>query len=150
MLLYHDIQKYKTLKLIKNKNQTEFNTNKGNWIIIDGDYNRIILNDYKGSKRKPQYIISRIPDSVINYRKGRPIGRYIFDRKHRSSQGFTTLLCDTFEKYTKKRVGINILRKSYVSNLFKENPHMSERNKGAIATEMGTSIRMLNLVHRKV
>ena len=95
---------YKTLKLIENKNNTKFNTNKGNWIVIDekSNYSRNISNGYKGSKKKGQYIINKIPNSVINYCKHKHVGRYIFDLKHRSSPGFTTLLCDTFEVYTRK------------------------------------------------
>ena len=56
MDLYLDIpvrhMEYKTPKLLTDKKQTKFNTNRGNWIVIDDDYRRIILNDFKGSKKK--------------------------------------------------------------------------------------------------
>ena len=110
----------------------------------------MILNKYKGSKRKGKYIINKPPQSLIDYCKDKHVGRYIYPLKHRSSQGFTLLLCDTFEKYSKKRIGINILRKSYTSYMFKKNPHMSEHDKGKISKAMGTSIRMLQLIYRKI
>ena len=113
---------------------------------------RMLLNIYKGSSKKGQYVINLVPKSLLRFVRTNYIqhGMYIFRRGLRSAAGWTKNLGDMFQGHTGKRVGINILRKAYASFCFEEDPHMSEQKKGEIAHAMGTSIGKLQLIYRKI
>ncbi len=126
---------------------------KWNYLDIrDRSTPRIVLNKYKGSTKKGEYVIMNVPKSLLRFVRHNFIqhGMYIFRRGLRSAAGWTKTLGDLFQGLIGKRVGINILRKSYASYRFEDNPHMSEQKKGEIAHSMGTSIAKLQLIYRKI
>lgn len=142
---------YRELRLWSRKGSDTDDTY--NYIDVrDKSSPRIVLNTYKGSKKKGQYVITTVPKSILRFVKHNYIqhGMYIFRRGLRSSAGWTKNLGDMFQGLIGRRVGINILRKSYTSWRFEQDPHMSEEKKAVIAHAMGTSISKLQLIYRKI
>ena len=137
------VWKDKTMKPDNNSNYLDLRNRKSP---------RIFLNIYKGSKKKGQYVIDNVPPSLVQFARDTHAqhGMYVFRRGLRSSASWSKYIGDMFESLLKKRVGINILRKSYTSYLFQNDPHMSEAKKMNIAHAMGTSVQKLQLVYRKV
>ena len=113
---------------------------------------RMLLNIYKGSPKKGQYIVADVPKSLVRFARSSftQHGMYVFRRGLRSAAGWTKTLGDMFQSMIGRRVGINILRKSYASWRFEQDPHMSEAQKMVIAMAMGTSVAKLQLIYRKI
>ena len=122
---------------------------KGNYLVL-GQFPTMVLNRYKGSGKKGVYMLSAVPASLLRLAERTTHMQYLFTPSQRSASGWSKLVGDTFEEHTNKRVGINILRKSYVSWRFQRDPHMSEATKADMATQMGTSVGKLMLVYRKI
>jgi len=122
---------------------------KGNYLVL-GAFPAIVLNKYKGSKKKGMYISQTVPDTVLALARTTDHMQFLFKRSFRTSAGWSKLLTDTFEKYCGQRVGVNILRKSYVTWRFQIDPHMSEFEKKKLADRMGTSVGKLMLVYRLI
>jgi hypothetical protein len=110
----------------------------------------MVLNRYKGSGKKGRYISRIVPKTLLKLATKCGHMEYIFRTSYRSASGWSKLVSDTFHTYSGRRVGINILRKSYVSHLFRTTPHMNEAEKKHVALQMGTSVGKLMLVYRKI
>ena len=124
-----------------------------NYVDMDGDGGpcRIVLNVYKGSKKKGQYICTA-PKSLVEYINNTDAldGDYVFPRARRSPSGWSRCVGNVFQKLLGRRATVNVLRKSYATHCFQSASHMSEATKKNIALSMGTSVLKLQGIYRKI
>jgi len=132
--------------LIIKDSEDELNDNE-NYIIVN-DSIKIILNNYKTSKKYGKYIIDKLPELLkeliieLIKSKEKKDGNYLFTnnkgKKYTQNQ-FSNRINRLFLKVNKKKVGLNILRHSFISNLYRSNP--SNKKKIEIASNMGHDVR---------
>jgi hypothetical protein len=148
------------------KSEQEINNNKG---VKYSDYNyaifkknvltKIILNQYKTSAQYGTYVVSDIPKSIQEASK-----LYVSEAKlntgdalfpnnqynHYTNQGFSGYIKLTFEKYTGKKLGSNILRHSFITMWSIQNPNSTVAQKKKIAAALGHREQQFDLYKRFV
>ena len=126
----------------------------GNWVVVpEGeDIVCVTLGTYKTVKKYGRQTLdgSRFARVLHDYVATLDDGAYLFSRGYRTSSGWSNLLGATTKKWAGRRATVNIFRKSFVSHLARARPSMTTNARGAVASEMGTSLGMLDTVYRKV
>ena len=133
--------------LIIKDSEDELNDNE-NYIVVNDNDMKIILNNYKTSKKYGKYIIDNLSDVLKNSildlikSKNKGDGDYLFTNsknKNYNQNQFSNRINRLFLKVNKKKVGLNILRHSFISNLYRSNP--SNKKKIEIASFMSHDVR---------
>jgi hypothetical protein len=108
-----------------------------------------ILGEYKTAKKYGDHLIlgNSFDECVAEYVASRK-DDFLFEKKYRSASGWTKLLNRVTEKYTGKKVSVNLFRKAFITSL--EDKKITTKQRKEIALDMGTSVEMTYSNYRKV
>jgi len=135
---------------------SNYNSNIDNYILI-GDI--IVLNEYKGAKRKGKYIIqlkdynqlNNILNKFINFRNINSVkSDWLFTSINQKDKIEQSNLTRRLNNIFNKKISISMLRKSYLTNLFGKTRDIKLTEKYINTTRaMGTSVDASNLAYIK-
>lgn len=148
------------------KSEQEINNNKGvkysdyNYAVLkEGVLTKIILNQYKTVGKYGVYIMTDLPESIQEAFKlyvsvaKLNTGDALFpnnQNNHYTNQGFSGYIKLTFEKYTNKKIGSNILRHAFITDWSIRNKNPTVAQKKAIAKALGHREQQFDLYKRFV
>jgi hypothetical protein len=148
------------------KSEQEIRNDKGvkysdyNYAVFkSGKLTKIILNQYKTANKYGVYEIKDIPESIqrastlylseAKLDTGNPLFPNT-QNKHYTNQGFSGIIKDTFEIYTDKRIGSNILRHSFATDWAINNPNPTPAKQKLVAKQLGHKAEMFQQYKRFV
>ena len=139
---------YRTLLLTQGKPKTT----EGNYLVMNkGIPEQIILNKYKTAHLYKQYVIilanhKELQQAIKAYLKSAGIysGDYLFRKKAENQpvlqSYFTRMLQTVFKKYTGKKLGVNLLRHSFITHTRKAKLNLNQKKQIARAMAHSTGM----------
>lgn len=151
---------YSLLKVIRDTKNLNEIPREYNYAMFnkDNELVALVLNQYKTVGKYGVYVIDNIPESVKKASKkyfeeyDLQIGNPLFygrNREHHyNNTVFSTVIKQTFKKYTNKLIGSNVLRHSFISWWFKNNPNPTVRQQKQMSLKLGHSVLQMSGYNR--
>lgn len=139
--------------ILENKEVNYAVFNKKNELV------KVILNNYKTVAKYGVYVIDKIPDSLKESSKkyideyGLKSGAPVFPNRngdYYSNTSFSGVIKKTFNSYTGKKLGSNVLRHSYITDWSIRNKNPSVKMLKEMSLKLGHSIEMMHTYNRHI
>jgi len=151
---------YALLKVIRDTKNLNEVPDIYNYAVFDktNQLVKLVLNQFKTVSKYKTYIIDDIPDIIKNTSKkyfeehDLKAGYALFYGKkkgsHYDNQRFSSVIKETFKRYTGLNLGTTALRHAYISWWFEKNPNPSTRMLKQMTLKLGHSVEMLHGYNR--
>jgi hypothetical protein len=151
---------YSLLKVIRDTKDLNEIPREYNYAVFNKDNELVglVLNQYKTVGKYGVYVIDNIPESVKKASKkyfeeydlqiGNPLFYGRNRNNHYNNTAFSTVIKQTFKRYTGKLIGTTALRHSFISYWFQNNPNPTVRQQKQMSLKLGHSVLQMSGYNR--